>query len=328
MKFFFISLVGISIVLVLVPHIIYLIAKLVGWLAHWSIRYRPFGYTALALMGIWVVLAVYGNMYGRFRFEVKELCVQNSSLPEAFRDYRIVHISDLHLDGWEGHTDRLQVIVDSINAQHPDLIVFTGDIVSLHEDELTPMIPVLKNLKAQDGIVSILGNHDYMPYQRGWNSAEKVQHRQTLVDMQRNELGWQLLMNEHSIIRHGGDSIAILGTENMSVGTHPVIQRGDLKKAMAGTDGMFRILLTHDPTYWRHSVLEKTDIPLTLSGHTHGGQFEFFGLYIAAFIYKEYAGLYTEGAQQLYINLGLGGTAPMRVGATPEITLIKLSSEK
>lgn len=325
MKFFLFSLVVISLIIVLVPSIIYLLSKLLGMVFHYHVGYRPFGLTILGLIALWIALAVYGNLYGRFLHEEKNVELQFASLPEAFDGYHIVHLSDFHLDGWIGHTDKMQAIVDEVNALNPDAIFFTGDLVSLEEKELEEFMPILSKLKAKDGVFSIMGNHDYQPYNRLWSDKERAEHVAHLQQMER-QMGWNLLLNENAFIHRGEDSIAILGSENHSMGVHNVVARGNLKKTMEGTDGMFRILLTHDPTHWRGEVLGKTDIPLTLSGHTHGGQMNVFGLfYVSTFIYKEHAGLYEENGQKLYVNIGLGGTMPMRVGATPEITSIKIS---
>jgi len=325
MRFFVISLIGISILIALIPHLIFIVTKVLSWIFHFKVHYKYFGLFTLGLIGIWLLLAAYGNIWGRFRHETKELTLHYSTLPKAFDGYKIVHLSDLHLDGWKNHEAEMQQIVDEVNALDADAIVFTGDLVSLSETELQTFVPILKQLKAKDGVYSILGNHDYMPYQRMWADKQRADHLGKLISMERDQLGWKLLLNENAIIHHGTDSIAILGSENQSLGIHNIIHKGDLKKTMQGTDGMFRILLTHDPTHWRGEVLEKTDIPLTLSGHTHGGQMNVFGLfYVSTFIYKEHAGLYTENGQNLYVNIGIGGTMPMRVGATPEITIITL----
>lgn len=324
MKFFFISLIGISLIILLVPHIVYLVVKALSLVFHFRCSYRPYAWTALGLVGLWIVLAVYGNVWGRFFHEQKAVEFKFANLPESFRGYKIVHLSDMHLDGWAGHEEQMQQIVDEVNALDADMIVFTGDLVSLNENELTTFLPVLKQLKAKDGVYSILGNHDYMPYNHSWTDREREQHIQHLIKMERENLGWKLLMNENCIIHHGSDSIAICGSENKSMGIHSVVSRGDLKKTFKGTDGCFRILLTHDPTHWRGEVLGKYDVPLTLSGHTHGGQMSIFGFHVSAFIYKEHAGHYEENGQHLYVNLGIGGTMPMRVGATPEITVIEL----
>lgn len=333
MKYLLLGIVIISVLLALLPHIIYILAKLVGLAIHLRISYRPFGYAALVLVAVWILTAIYGNVYGRFRHEVKQVNLTFSNLPASFDGLRIVHISDLHLDGWVGHEKELQKRIDEINALQPDIICFTGDLVSLSPKELKPFIPILRQLHTNSTLLqgdkmgtvyAVLGNHDYFPYARIGNRERNAAVTE-LVRMEREELGWKVLLNESDIIRRGNDSIAILGCENQSVGAHPVIQRGDLRKALKSvSDERFSLLLTHDPSQWRKEVVPETDIPLTLSGHTHAMQLRILGFTPSKWIYPECDGLYTEGNQHLYVNIGLGGTLPWRIGATPEITLITL----
>lgn len=311
----------------LLPHLLYLLLKVVSLLFNFRLSYRPFGIAALIVLLVWLLTGLYGNVFGRFQFEFIHFDYSNPRIPPSFEGYKIVQISDLHLDGWAGHEDKLSKIVDSINALRPNLICFTGDLVSLSSDEIQPFVPILKRLKASDGVISILGNHDYLPYKRGVSNKERSMAVNNIIDMERLDLGWRLLLNEHFVIRQPqGDSIAIIGCENQSSGFHPVIQRGCLDEASKGTDGMFRILLTHDPSHWRHEVVKDTDIPLTLSGHTHAMQLRLFGWTPSGWFYPECNGRYDDGEQTLYVNIGLGGTLPMRIGATPEITLITLKS--
>lgn len=370
MKYLLLGIVIISVLLALLPHIIYILAKLVGLAIHLRISYRPFGYAALVLVAVWILTAIYGNVYGRFRHEVKQVNLTFSNLPASFDGLRIVHISDLHLDGWVGHEKELQERIDEINALQPDIICFTGDLVSLSPKELKPFIPILRQLHTNSSLLqgdkmgtvyAVLGNHDYFPYARIGNRERNAAVTE-LVRMEREELGWKVLLNESDIIRRGNDSIAILGCENQSVGAHPVIQRGNLRKTLKSvssrvqefkgssdnsqcsigassalnsqfpTDSklytlnsqLFSLLLTHDPSQWRKEVVPETDIPLTLSGHTHAMQLRILGFTPSKWIYPECDGLYTEGNQHLYVNIGLGGTLPWRIGATPEITLITL----
>ena len=325
MKYLLFGIVIISVLLALLPHIVYLLVKLVGFVAHFRVGYRPFGIAALVLVAVWVLTAIYGNVYGRFHHEVKQVQLTFCNLPAAFDGLRIVHISDLHLDGWVGHEKELQQRACEINALNPDIICFTGDLISLSPDELKPLIPILRQLH---GVYAVLGNHDYMPYTRWGNDGKREAALAELVRMEREELGWTLLLNESNVIRRDNDSIAILGCENQSVGAHPVIQRGDLRKALSGNEDTFCILLTHDPSQWRKEVLPDTNIPLTLSGHTHAMQLRLLGFTPSKWIYPECDGLYSEGEQHLYVNIGLGGTLPWRIGATPEITLITLKAKK
>lgn len=330
-KLVILSILMISVGLALIPHIVYLILKLASLVFRFHVSYRPYGYTAVGLVVVWVLLFGYGHYFGRFFYEISDVELSCKSLPRSFDGYRIVQISDLHLDGWVGKKEKLEEIVRTINDQKPDLIIFTGDLISLDRNELRPFIPVLRTLSAKNGTFSIMGNHDYMPYNRSMSDRERASAVAELQRMQREELGWNLLLNENKTLYRGTDSIAIVGCENKSMGIHNVVSRGDLKKALAGVEDMFHIILTHDPTHWKGEIVaneSKTGhASLTFSGHTHSGQFRLFGFSVARFVYDEYDGLYKDGDQQLYVNIGLGGTMPMRVGATPEITVFTLRSE-
>lgn len=350
MKYLFLGMAIISVLLALMLFVVYLLAKSVGFFAHFRVGYRPFGVATLVLVAVWVVMAIYGNVYGRFRHEVKRVQLTFGNLPASFDGLRIVHISDLHLDGWVGHEKELQQRIEEINALCPDIICFTGDLVSMSPNELRPFVPILRQLRTRSSLLrrdkngtvyAVLGNHDYMPYAR-IGLRERDAAVAELVRMEREELGWTVLLNESDVIHRGNDSIAILGCENQSVGAHPVIQRGDLRKTLSnltlstdsqlsslrsGAGGtIFCILLTHDPSQWRKEVLPETNIPLTLCGHTHAMQLRFLGFTPSKWIYPECDGLYSEGQQYLYVNIGLGGTLPWRIGATPEITLITLGA--
>ena len=361
MRMVIISFLLISVGVALLPHLVYLVAKAISLIVHYHIAYKPFGYTALGLVGLWLILFVWGYFFGRYFHEVKSVTIACKGLPKAYDGFRIVQISDLHLDGWKGHEDELLGIVNEINALKPDAIVFTGDLVSLDESELKPFVPILSQLKSPNGVVSIMGNHDYLPYNRSLSDKERAYKISDLQRMQREELGWKLLLNDNcpvfpkgydkpnpafgtinsnphsdfsvpestpSIGRAwGGTSfVSFIGCENQSMGIHHVIVRGDLKKASEGTENHYPIILTHDPTHWRGEIV-KGRPSLTLSGHTHAGQFRVLGWSVARFLYDEYDGLYTDGDHSLYVNIGLGGTMPMRIGATPEITLITLKAK-
>lgn len=323
-KFYLIGGSLITFFWLLLPQIAYLVVALVGRVAGYHVSWRPWMLTSLVVVALWWMAYAWGHYVGRFRYEVKEMRYVSESLPDAYDGYRIVHISDLHLDGWRGHASELWHIVDTINGLRPDLICFTGDLVSMNYREASTLKPILQNLTATDGVVSILGNHDYDPYERGISDRERQANVDSLVRMERDELGWTLLLNEHRILQRDGERMAVVGVENQSCGAHQVIRRGRLAEAMAGTDGLFRILLSHDPSHWRAEVANKVDIPLTLSGHTHAMQFRIGGFTPSRWIYPECDGRYDEEGQTLYVNIGLGGTMPMRIGATPEITLITL----
>ena len=265
---------------------------------------------------------LFGATKGKQHFHVKEVNIQSEEIPNAFDGFRIVHISDIHCGSWAGNTKPLQKAVKLINAQNPDLIVFTGDLVNNLANELDDYMSVLSQLKAKQGVYSVMGNHDYSMY-IPWETEEaKAKEIQTLRNKQA-QMGWILLDNQHVKLYQENDSIALIGVENS--GRPPFPDYARLTDAMQGTEGMFQILLSHDPSHWKREILPYTDINLTLSGHTHAMQTKILGFTPAQFIYEENDGLYQKDNQMLYVNIGLGYLLyPMRLGAWPEITVLTL----
>ena len=280
------------------------------------------GASALFVMGY----ILYGALFGTENFKVRETTILSKDLPQGFENYRIVQISDIHCGSWAGNPQALQKAVNIINAQQPDLIVFTGDLVNNIATELDEFMPVLSQLKAKDGVYSVLGNHDYAMY-IPWESPEKKEENLNALKQKQADMNWNLLNNRHVKLYQNGDSIALIGVENS--GRPPFPNYAKLPEAMEGTEGMFKVLLSHDPSSWRREVLPETDIQLTLSGHTHAMQTKIFGFSPSVWVYPEYEGLYTEGGQMLYVNIGLGHLMyPLRLGAWPEITLLTLKREE
>lgn len=278
--------------------------------------------------GLWFLLLpwlawTYGTVVERNCFRVKRVEVESSRLPASFDGYRVIHISDMHLNSFAGRERALQRAVDKINALNPDVVLFTGDLVSLGHWELNGMQDILEGVKAKDGVFSVLGNHDYSEYHRWPSKLEQVEAVEMLKRRQR-DMGWRLLLNENEPIARGVDTISIIGVENISGDRH-FRTYGDLAQAMQGADGAYKILLSHDPSHWRKEVVSKSDIDLMLAGHTHAMQVMFFGWSPSSLIYDEWGGLYSEGEQSLYVNRGLGQTVfKARIGAMPEITLLEL----
>ena len=265
---------------------------------------------------------LFGAIKGKEYFQVKQVVFSSPDLPESFDGYRILQLSDIHAGSWKGNAEALRRAVEICNAQHPDLAVFTGDLVNSRADEIKEFMPVLSKLRAKDGVFSVLGNHDYATYVQWDSEADRLANIDTLLARQ-EQMGWKMLMNDHQILHRGNDSIALIGVENS--GKPPFPDCGDLPRAQKGTESMFRVLLSHDPTHWRRSVLPDTDIQLMLAGHTHDMQINLFGFSFSQFIYPEHKGLYLEGQRGLYVNIGLGYVLfPMRLGAWPEITVITL----
>lgn len=265
---------------------------------------------------------IFGATEGKRYFQVKETTIESKDVPQGFDGYRIVQLSDMHVGSWNGNTQAMEKAVSIINDLQPDLIVFTGDLVNNLASELDNFIPVFSKLKAKDGVYSVLGNHDYSTYIH-WENPEDQKEELVRLKQKQAEMGWTMLNNRHIKLYNQNDSIALIGVENS--GRPPFPDYAKLSEAMQGTKGMFQILLSHDPTHWRREVLPQTDIELMLAGHTHAMQTKIFGFTPAQFIYEENDGLYQEGEQMLYVNIGLGHLLyPMRLGAWPEITLLTL----
>lgn len=287
-----------------------------------NITFKKAFTTGLLALFIPPLVMAYGAWIGRERPQLKEVELRLENLPESFDGYRLVQISDIHARSYANRQKSLQRIVGIINSQNPDLIAFTGDIITLDASELESIKEILKELKAKDGIVAVVGNHDYGIYS---DPAHKRPSGEILSDVIKEEktMGWNVLMDENMKISRNQDSIAVVGVQNTSPSRH-FPSKGNLNKASVGTEGMFRILLTHDPLHWEAEILGK-DYPLTLSGHTHAMQFSLLGWCPSRYIFKQYRGLYSEGQQHLYVNIGLGETIlPFRIGTPPEITLITL----
>lgn len=289
------------------------------WL-HWP--RTPFIATGLTMATASIIIIIYGSFIGRSQFEVREVTYTSSRLPQAFDGYRIVQLSDIHIGSWEGSTSAIQRLVNLVNEQHPDLIVFTGDLVNHRAVELNDFQKILSGLRAKDGVYSILGNHDYGPYFH-WENKQDLKNNLIDLEQRQADMGWKLLNNAHTFLVNGNDSIALIGVENE--GEPPFSQYADLPKAMQGTEGMFQILLSHNPTHWRREVLPKSNIDLMLAGHTHAMQLQVGDFSPSSYIYPEWGGLYLEGTRGLYVNIGIGFVGlPFRFGAWPEITVLTL----
>ncbi len=262
----------------------------------------------------------YGALIERNCFRVNEVRISFDNLPETFDGYRIVHISDIHARSFAGRERHLARAIDKINGLHPDIVAFTGDLITLSPDELDSLAPRLGRIQAKT--FSVLGNHDYSIYSNSSAQARQA-HLEDLISREK-ALGWDLLLDEHRIISKDADSIAVIGVQNTSPSRH-FPSKGDLKKASKGTNGMFRIVLSHDPMHWENEILGQ-DYPLTLSGHTHAMQLSLLGWSPSRLLFDQYRGLYTRSGQSIYVNPGLGETIfPARIGVRPEITVITLT---
>lgn len=273
----------------------------------------------------WLGVLIYGLTDGITNVVVRHEEFRSSDLPAAFDGYRIVQFSDAHvgtLSGWNKKV--LKNAIDSINAMEPDLIVFTGDLQNKKPSEIARHRKTLSRLKAKDGIYSVLGNHDYAIY-LDLDPVKSMMNLEATIAEQ-TALGWTVLANRHILIHRDNQSIAIAGMENDGEGRFP--QLGDITNTLYGLSRQsFVVMLEHDPTSWRRKILPHSHCQLTLSGHTHGGQVELFGLSLAKLFYKESGGMYYQGDRAINVSTGLGGVVPFRLGVTPEVVVITLRTK-
>ena len=279
----------------------------------------------LSIPTVWFVL-FWGSFVGFNKLEVNHTTYVSEDLPEAFDGYKIVLFSDAHVGSYMKHNSWvLQRAIDSINAQKPDMIVFTGDLQNIQPQDIYPHMDALGSLKAKDGIFSILGNHDYADY-LGCDEAMKIANCRETISLER-QLGWTLLQNEHRTIERGSAHIIIAGMENDGDGKR-FPQNGDVAKSLDGvTDSDFILMLEHDPSAWERKIVPDKRAQLTLSGHTHAMQFNIFGWCPLSLTGKKFWGWYKEDRQSLFVTAGLGGLIPFRFGATGEIVVLTLRKD-
>lgn len=282
----------------------------------------------VGLAAVFSGLIIDGIVFGKYRHRVRKVKLKLSGLPDSFKGYKIVQISDVH-SGSFFHPEKLQKAIDLINEQDADLVLFTGDMVNNFANEFQPFIPLFSSIRSKDGKFSVLGNHDYGDYAEWKSKEEKAANIPSLIQFQK-EAGFEMLRNEHRIIEKNGEKLYILGVENW--GEKPFPQYGDLDKATLGVPAdAAKILMSHDPTHFDRIVKNHpSNVQLTLSGHTHGMQ---FGIDLknvrwspVQYRYKKWADLYESHGKYLYVNRGFGVIGfPGRVGIEPEITLFELS---
>jgi uncharacterized protein len=274
---------------------------------------------------------IHGISVGRYNFQVHAHDLIFEDLPKSFDGFKVMQLSDIHAGSF---TDKgsLNAVIQMINEQAADVILFTGDLVNHRADEMLPYINLFQGLSAPHGIYSTLGNHDYGDYYRWPSEKDKQLNFEDVLGVHQ-AMDWKMLRNSHALIERESQQLAIVGVENW--GKPPFPQYGNLSQAMEGLPATaFSILMSHDPSHWDEEVSQfERHIPLTLSGHTHGMQ---FGIEIAGiswspirYKYPHWAGLYQENNRYLYVNRGFGTVGlPARVGIFPEITVLTLRSGK
>lgn len=315
--------------LVAVPKAVFMLCSICG-LGFCRLFHRKKNYGNLigiiALPVIWYIV-LYGSFIGFQKLEVNRQTYVSDALPEAFHNYKIVLFSDAHVGTYTEKTQwLLKRAVDSINAQRPDMIIFTGDLQNTEPQDLYRHVDILSKLKAKDGVFSVLGNHDYAEYVGGDDVKKTANCRET-VSLEK-QMGWTLLRNEHQIVKRGNSHIIVAGMENDGDGKR-FPQKGNIKKALSPVNGDvkkddFILMLEHDPSAWRRKIIPDGRAQLTLSGHTHNMQFSLFGWCPMTITGKEVNGWYKKDRQSLFVTAGLGGLIPFRFGATGEIVVLTL----
>ena len=288
----------------------------------------------LSYTGVIIAIGVFGvtwwgALINRNRISVTRFDVPSSQWPQAFDNFTIAQISDLHVGTWGNDTTFLSKLVERVNSLNPDMIVFTGDIVNREADEFVPMVSTFSRLRAPFGVYAVMGNHDYGDYRYWENESDHKADPIKLHELYART-GHRLLLNETEWIKKGNDSIALIGVEN--IGDPPFHTYGDLNLAYPTlNDSHPKILLSHNPAHWVNDIKDKrsADIALTLAGHTHAMQMQVGHLTPATLRYPTAWGLYEDSmGRYLFVNRGSGTVGmPMRIGATPEITLLTLKAD-
>lgn len=282
--------------------------------------------TALAVGGLHVGAMTWGIISGAHDYRIRKVTLRLKNLPRKFDGLKIAQLSDIHSGSFFNKT-AVKGGVEMLLNEKPDLVFFTGDLVNNEAKEVKDYIDIFGKVKAPLGVYSTLGNHDYGDYIQWKSPQAKIENLNDLKKAHQ-QMGWNLLLDEHRPITVEGESIGILGIQNWGAGGFA--KYGNLDKALLNTeDYSTKLLLSHDPSHWREQVLGKTTIDAAFAGHTHGMQ---YGVEIGdfkwspvQFRYKEWAGLYQENDQNLYVNRGFGYIGyPGRVGILPEITVIEL----
>jgi hypothetical protein len=282
--------------------------------------------TAVAVTSIHAGALAWGIISGAHDYRIRRVKLPLKNLPKQFDGMKLAQLSDIHSGSFFNKT-AVKGGIEMLLNEKPDAIFFTGDLVNNEAKEVQDYMDIFSKVKAPLGVFSTLGNHDYGDYIQWDSAAAKVQNLKDLKEAHRL-LGWDLLLDENRKLTVDGESIGVLGIQNWGAGGFT--KYGNLDKALQGTDDLpVKLLLSHDPSHWREQVLGKTNIDASFAGHTHGMQ---YGIEIGSFQwspvqyrYKEWAGLYSENDQNLYVNRGYGYLGyPGRLGILPEITIVEL----
>ena len=314
------------------PKIIFSVCSFLGWrhCVYHKTHNNWGNFIGIFLSVVSVIMVIYGFTIGPRKVEVVNVEIPIKGLPQNFNGLRIVLFSDAHINSFHNiMEDCLIRDIDIINTLKPDIICFAGDLQNIQPSELYRYKNILSRIAINTNVpvYSVLGNHDYSMYQSGTPQTKTANERK--LQEYEKSIGWQLLNNQHTAYYSANrkDSIIIAGEGNCGTGRFP--DWSNIKKTMRGVKkNDFVILLQHDPMTWKSRILPNSNAALTLSGHTHGGQINIFGLRPTTFVYPNDHGLSEEGGRYLYVTSGIGALIPFRLGATAEITVITLKIKK
>ncbi|MGC1523545.1 MAG: metallophosphoesterase, partial [Steroidobacteraceae bacterium] len=233
-----------------------------------------------------------------------------SDLPKALHGFSIAQISDVHVGPTikRGFVEKIVALVNGLKA---DLIAVTGDLVDGSVQELSVHTAPLAGLTARHGAYFVTGNHEYYSGERAWTAEIR-------------RLGLQVLKNEHVVLEHDGAFLVLAGVTDLSAHHFDAAQRSDPVAALGGAraDAGAKILLAHQPN--SAAAAAGAGFDLQISGHTHGGQFWPWNLFVP-FFQPFTAGLYRLKNLWVYVNRGTGYWGPPnRFGVPSEITRIRL----
>ncbi|MDP6932831.1 MAG: metallophosphoesterase, partial [Myxococcota bacterium] len=261
------------------------------------------------LLGVTALVSTRGHLNTYRSPVIERVDIPVEGLPAGLNGLRIAQVSDIHL-GPTIRRNRMQEIVEAVNQLEPDLVAVTGDLVDDSVRALRDHVEPIADFSAPLGTYFCTGNHEYYVGAESW-----CRHLQ--------ELGLEVLVNEHRIVSHGGETLVVAGVSDLRAGRYLPAHRSDPGQAFEGAPDIgFRLLLAHQPRSIDAACMAGTD--LQVSGHTHGGQFWPF-TWLVHLVQPFVAGLHRVGSTWLYVNRGATWWGPpMRLGAPQEITLLTL----
>jgi uncharacterized protein len=320
-----------AIITIVIPRIILIVLHFSGKLINTKSgsHLRWMTNTGLWIMTAVILLIISGTVYGRFNFKTEEVTIRIDNLNKDLDGLTIVQVSDMHLSAFYHHKKQLQKAMEKVNQLKPDLFINTGDFISFGWREFERDDTILSKAHGKYGNFAILGNHDIGTYDPDLTETDR-ENNILIMNNLITKSGYQMLNDEFKIVNVGKAKVAVIGV--LTKGRHPNMVHGNLDKAISGLDSVdLKILLTHDPNHWAEAVSGKTDIQITLSGHTHGMQMGIitknFRWSPIKYFYPHWNGLFEVNNQYHYVNRGLGVLAiPFRIWMPPEITHITIRS--